>query len=100
MIAVIIAFVASSGFWGFLTVFLTRRNKHNKLLLGLANYRILEAGENYIKRGYITPHEFKNFTEYLWEPYKELGGDGLGEKIYSEVQSLPMSKHEKGDPGG
>lgn len=64
-------------------------------MLGLAYEKITNLGLYYIERGWITKDEFEDFRKYLFEPYKELGGNGVGERIMEEVSQLPLKTHRK-----
>lgn len=87
-------FFASTGFWAFLTVLITKKmekNKgENKMLVGLAHDRICYLGSKYVNQGYITKEDYENLHDYLYIPYKELGGNGTAEKIMNEVEKLPL----------
>lgn len=92
---------ASTGFWTFLTNMLQKRANKNsaekQMLKGLGHDRIMDLGESYIKRGYITSEEYENLHDYLFVPYKNLGGNGTAEKIMTEVDKLPMRKAGEAD---
>lgn len=47
---------------------------------------------SYIHRGYITKEEYDDLNAYLYDPYKEAGGNGSAEKVMMDVQKLPMYK--------
>ena len=64
--------------------------RQSKLLLGLAHDRIVYLGCCYIERGYITKDEYENLHDYLYTPYKALGGNGSAEHIMDEVEDLPI----------
>ena len=51
-------------------------------------------GECYIQRGYITKDEYENLHDYLYLPYKKLGGNGTAEKIMKEVDRLSLKDKE------
>nr|DAO15479.1 MAG TPA: holin protein [Caudoviricetes sp.] len=59
-------------------------------LVGIGHDRILFLGNEYIKRGYITHDEYENLYDYLYIPYKKLGGNGTAEKVMREVDKLPL----------
>lgn len=101
IIIIITTIFASTGFWAFLTSrFTAKDNKsakadrqaelQSKMLKGLAHDRICYLGEEYIKRGFITKDDYENLHDYLFLPYKELGGNGTAEKIMNEVEKLPI----------
>lgn len=89
---------ASTGFWAFLTYLIQRRDTKDsaqaQMLKGLGHDRICWLGECYINRGYITKDEYENLHDYLFLPYKKLGGNGTAEKIMKEVDKLPLEKEE------
>lgn len=87
---VVLAVFASGGFWTWLDRKSSKRSNHTKLLLGLAHDRLIDTGQMYIARGWITYNEFEDYTKYLYEPYKRFGGNGLAEKVYKEVSELPI----------
>ena len=64
----------------------------DKVLRGLAHDRIITLGEQYLARGVITKDEYENLHDYLFVPYKNLGGNGTAEKMMEEVEKLPMKK--------
>lgn len=80
----------SAGFWAYLTRKDVTRNATTKLLLGLAHDRIIFLGMKYIENGSISTDEYEDYMKYLWEPYSEFGGNGLAEKVVSEVKNLPI----------
>lgn len=82
--------LASSGFWVFVQKKGDSKTAHTRLILGLACDRIIHLGMKYIDRGMITADEFENLEKYLFKPYAELGGNGLAEKIMSDVRNLPI----------
>ena len=100
IISIVSAVFASSGFWAFLTFIFQRKDKKEsedtQMLKGLGHDRICYLGACYIKRGYITKDEYENLHDYLYLPYKKLGGNGTAEKIMKEVEHLPL-KEKEGD---
>lgn len=91
----IIAGVASGGLSP-LIIFLIQRKDNKKdsplsdMVRGLGHDRIVYLGTEYIKRGYITKDEYENLHDYLYLPYKELGGNGTAEKVMQSVTALPL----------
>lgn len=95
---VVAAIFASTGFWAFLTAMIQRRDKKEsaeaQMLKGLGHDRICYLGSVYIKQGYITKEDYENLHDYLYTPYRKLGGNGTAEKIMKEVDTLPMNEKE------
>lgn len=86
---VLISVAASSGFWAFLLKKTENKGARTQLLVGLAHDRILQSGMFYIKRGWLSIDEYENLYEYLYKPYKELGGNGTAERIIKQLEKLP-----------
>lgn len=92
IITAIVSVVASSGFWAYWTKRHDNKTAQTKLLVGLAHDRILQSGRYYLNREYMTSDEYENLYDYLYLPYKELGGNGTAERMMEELKKLPHSK--------
>lgn len=92
VITVVCSVIASSGFWTFLSKRRDNNNAEAKMLLGLGHVKIIETCEKYIERGYIRQDEYDSLYNYLYLPYKELGGNGTAERMINEVKKLPIRK--------
>lgn len=90
IIAIVTSALASSGLWSFVAKKLEKKDAKSRMLIGLAHDRILDLGFKYIERGYITQTEYENLHDYLYLPYKEMGGNGSAERIMKEVEKLPI----------
>lgn len=90
---------ASTGFWAFLTFVIQRKENKDSaeslMLKGLGHDRICYLGQTYINQGWITRDDYENLHDYLYLPYRKLGGNGTAEKIMKEVERLPL--REKGE---
>ena len=90
----IIAVFASTGLWSFISMlvqrYMERKSDYAMMMRGLGHDRICYLGECYIKRGCITRDEYENLVDYLYIPYKRLGGNGTAEKVINEVKQLPL----------
>ncbi|RDY21452.1 hypothetical protein [Criibacterium bergeronii] len=88
------AIFASGGFWAFLTYIIQRRDNKDsaetQMLKGLGHDRICHLGSEYIKEGCISKDDYENLHDYLFIPYKKLGGNGTAEKIMKEIDKLPL----------
>ena len=94
----ILAIFASSGLWTLILYFVQKRDnkKDNltKLVLGLAYREITQMCFEYIKRGSITKDEYEDLNKYLFKPYIANGGNGTAEKMFAEVEKLPIKEKE------
>ena len=89
-VVILTSLIASTGFWTFLYKVKSNNSKENAMLIGLGHDRIISLGMEYLKRGYIYEAEYDNLYNYLYVPYKRLGGNGSAERIIEEVKKLPI----------
>jgi hypothetical protein len=67
-----------------------------QMIVGLGHDRIVHLGMTYLERRdengqpYITRDEYENLHDYLYVPYKKLGGNGSAERVMEEVKKLPI----------
>lgn len=90
IIVSLITGLTSSSFLAFLGARLTKHDNFSQMLLGLGHHEILEDGQRFIDKGFVTIQELDDFNHYLFEPYKALGGNGTGEEVAKKVNSLPI----------
>lgn len=96
IIVALIAGITGGGVPGLITFLIQRRDKKEEknpladMVKGLGHDRIIYLGTEYIKRGSVTKDEYENLHDYLYIPYKKLGGNGTAEKIMKEVSNLPI----------
>lgn len=57
---------------------------------GMVHYQIIDEGQKFIERGWITHEEYDNFMKYLGDPYLESGSNGMAKKIINDVSNLPF----------
>lgn len=94
IISVVIAVIASSGFWTFINRKIDRKSAKMKLLLGIAHDRIIQLCEPILKRGYITKEEYENIVNCLGIPYVECGGNHLAKKMLEDCKKLPLKEED------
>lgn len=94
IVTLAVAVFGSTGFWTWLQNRGKKKTAEAWLLMGLAYSEIIRRSEQYIKRGYITTDEYNELSRYLFEPYREMGGNGTAQKLMAEVQNLPTTKEE------
>lgn len=92
LVTIVCSVLASSGMWAFLSTRVQKKDAKTTMLLGLGHDRIVTLCLEYIDRGWLTYDEFDNLYNYLYKPYKELGGNGTCTKLMEAVQKLPI-KH-------
>ena len=98
ILSLILAVFASTGLWTFITRIYVQRKKKlsnsEKIALGLAHDRIMILGEEYVRKGFITPDEYENLHDFLYLPYRDMGGNGAAERVMKEVDNLPIGRGE------
>lgn len=82
--------LASSGFWAFIQSRQKKKDGGTELLIGIAHDRIIFLGMSYVRRQWLTQDEYNNLHDYLYVPYKKLGGNGTAERVMKEVAKLPI----------
>lgn len=87
--------LASSGFWAYMQRKNDAKDATTRLLMGVAYEHITTYGVGYINRGWITKDEYEELEKYFYKPYKELGGNGVAERVMMGVSNLPFSSHDK-----
>lgn len=90
IISVVLAVIASSGFWAFIQKITDKKDVRTQMLIGLGHDRIMYLGMKYIDRGCITTDEYENLYEYLYKPYEMMGGNGSAKRIMDEIRRLPI----------
>lgn len=93
VVSVISATLTSSGVWAYIMARKEGKSATSRLLMGLAYDKIIWLGMAYLDKGSITKDEYEDFSKYLYEPYIELGGNGIAKRIMEEVSKLPLSHH-------
>ena len=97
LITIICTLLASSGMWSYLQARQLKKREDDEaikaMLKGLGHARIMELGQKYIERGDSTDDEYENRYEYIYKPYKALGGNGTAERKMEEVRKLKTSNH-------
>lgn len=88
LVTALVTVLASSGFWTYWTKKGDKKDARTRLLVGLAHDRIMQGGRFYIDRGWITDDEYENLYDYLYKPYKELGGNGSAERVMGLLKNL------------
>lgn len=84
------ALLGSSGIWMWVKTKSDRINSEDRLLLAVARNQLVKQGREYLKRGYITMDEYEEYEDN-YKLYSDLGGNGLAQRIFKQVDDLPMT---------
>ena len=97
---IVIAIFASTGFWALVQAvvlrIMDRRSAERAALLGLLHERLVEQCESYLDRGYATEGEIRDLEEYIYTPYRNLGGNGTGEQMFDKTRELIFRGKDSG----
>lgn len=94
VVPIVIAFIASSGFWVYLDKKRSPKSLQTELLLGLSHDRIVYLGTQYLAKKWISHDEYENILK-IYKPYEELGGNGSAKRIMEQLKTLPMEEPKK-----
>lgn len=96
LVGIIVSIFASTGFWTLINnVYLNKsksKTAERKALLGLLHEQLTEKCEMYLKEKWISLQDYEDLRKYIYEPYRELGGNGTGEDLFKKVGNLPNEK--------
>ena len=96
---IVLAIFASTGFWACVQAVILkhmdRRSAERAALLGLLHEKLVAQCEVYLDKGYISEGQYRDLDEYIYQPYKNLGGNGTGEEYMKRVQALIFERKEK-----
>lgn len=95
-LVVVLAVIASTGFWEFLkfifqnVIFKPKLTPEIRLLRGIGQIEIIFFGSKFLEQGYITTEEYDSLKNEIYAPYLEIGGNGLAKKMMEEIEKLPI----------
>ena len=92
IVTLAVAVFGSTGFWSWVQSRGKKKSAEARLLLGIAYSEIIRRSEHYIHQGYIAVDEYNELNRYLYEPYRDMGGDGTAQKLMDEVRKLPTER--------
>lgn len=82
---------SSSGLWLLLQKIADKKDSKTKMILGLGHDRIIHLCKSYLEQGWISADDYENLYEYLYVPYKEMGGNGTAQRLMERVEKLPTN---------
>lgn len=93
VVTVICAVFASNGFWTLLEKRREKKDAKVQMILGLGHDRVMHLCKHYLEQGWISADDYENLYQYLYLPYKGMGGNGTCQRLMERVEKLPT-----GDP--
>ena len=93
---IIVAIFGSSGFWLIVQKLIERKSTLRQMVFGIGYERLISACRKYIEAGWIDLDELEELDKHLYQPYKEMGGNGTAELLMEKVGKLPNTKPKEG----
>lgn len=94
---IILAVVASTGFWSLILYFVQRRDnrndKINNALRALLRHDIVEAHRLYTRLGYCSITDRQDIVE-IYTAYHDLGGNDIATDLKDDIMKLPVREKE------
>lgn len=63
--------------------------KMKSTMLGVTYINIVKTCEYWIERGWVEQDDLRDVERYLFDPYREWGGNGTAERLFNQVCQLP-----------
>ena len=89
IITLIVGIFGSTGFWTYKMSKQVKKSSETKMLMGLAYISIVRHCSTWIEQGWADTDEIGDLQKYLYEPYREAGGNGTAEMMMNKAKSLP-----------
>ena len=89
MITLLAAILGSTGFWTYKLKKLMNKSAENKMIMGLAYVNRVKSCEYGIERGWVEQDDLRDLEHYLYDPYREKGGNGTAERLFNQAAKLP-----------
>lgn len=104
VLTALLSALTSSGVMSLIIYLIQRRDKkkereeadssaQTRMLIGLGHDRVIYLTDKFVRRGSITLKEKRNL-EFLYAPYRDMGGNGDCKIGYDACQQLPVVSEE------
>ena len=113
VVTLLVGIFGSTGFW----TWKTSRNEKNSevykkideiearvdkyidnmrnMVMGQTYVTIVRTCEYWLDRGWVEKDDLRDLEHYLYDPYREWGGNGTAERLFKEVCALPTKPPKK-----
>lgn len=98
LITVLCAVFSSNGIWAIIQSRREKKDAKTQMILGLGHDRIIHLCKSYLEQGWISTDDYENLYEYLYLPYKAMGGNGTAQRLMEKVEKLPTVPPENTVP--
>ena len=96
-LTIIGAIFGSSGFWLIVQKFIESKSALRQMVFGIGYERLVSACRKYIDAGWISLDELEELDKHLYQPYKQMGGNGTAELLMEKVNQLPNKQEENNE---
>ena len=107
VITLLVGVFGSTGFWTFYSKKMEKKSdtykkideiekyvndyieKMKNTMLGVTYINIVKTCEYWIERGWVEQDDLRDIERYLFDPYREWGGNGTAERLFKQACALP-----------
>ena len=79
----------SVGFWTLIQHEIDKKSASRKMIMGMTYINIVKNCDIFLDRGWVDTEELADLRKYLYEPYRQMGGNGTAEAMMRKVDALP-----------
>ena len=107
VITLLIGIFGSTGFWTYRTAKREKNSevykkiddieikvdgyieKMQQMMMGQTYVNIVRTCEYWIERGWVEQDDIRDLEHYMYDPYREWGGNGTAERLFNRACQLP-----------
>ena len=60
-----------------------------KSIMGIEYLNVVKHCEGWIERGWVDQDDLRDLQHYIYDPYRQKGGNGTAERIFNQAARLP-----------
>ena len=95
IITLVGAIFGSSGFWLLIQKLIEKKSALRQMVFGIGYEHLVSVCHKHIEAGYISLDDLEELNHYLYQPYKQMGGNGTAKLLMEKVEALPNTPPSK-----
>jgi hypothetical protein len=96
IITILTGILGSTGFWVLVQNQRDKKSKERVAIMAMLFMAVKMSCKSCLRRGWATTEEIEDIEKYMFEPYKEMGGNGTAEMLMKKIQNLPSTPPNDG----
>ena len=96
IVTLIVGMFGSTGFWTYIQNKRIQNSDEQKMIMGLTYISIVKHCEYWIDQGWVDQDDLNDLQKYLYEPYRNKGGNGTAERLFNKCCNLPSKPPKEG----